>query len=178
VEPPRSTSFQAPVHSTQGGYSARDVVTHITGAPKEVAIGALLEGKVMLQTSSGLTTLKTPHGEISFQTQIGLLRGSLVTLRVVATGNDFQARLVTVNGQNLMEYLGTNPANNVNARVTTPFVLPQDEVNQSSGQSGQSTTSQQQAVSGDEQTFAVRDVTSNVLQKNTMVQALLLAPQG
>lgn len=176
VEPPKPPTFSAPVHSSQHTTAARDLVTQVSGMSKEVPIGSLLEGKVVSQTSSGLTTLKTAHGEITFQTQIGLLKGSLVTLRVTATSSDFQARLVTINGQTLLEYLGTQPSTGQSGRVSSSFTLPQDQIlNQSAGQSPEGRALQPNLSQAGNATLERGDT---VLQRNAVLQTALLSADG
>ncbi len=176
VDPPKPISIHSPVHSSQNTYAARDLVTQINGTPKDIPIGALLEGKVISQSPSGLTTLQTSHGDITFQTQIGLLRGSLVTLRVTATSNDFQARLVTINGLNLQEYLGgRGGVSDHSARVTTPFTLPQDEVVQPSADSN-TRALLQQGEQGKAGASVATEVADSVLRRNSLLQITLLSP--
>lgn len=169
VEPPKSSTFNSPLHSSQHTTSSRDLVTHITGANRSIPIGALLEGKVISQNPSGLTTLQTAHGDITFQTQIGLLKGSLVTLRVTSTGEDFQARLVTINGQSLLDYLGGRVGDSSGSgKVTTTFTLPQDEVIGQNPQSNAALTAQQ-----GKGTASIPSDT--VLQRNSTVPLTLLS---
>lgn len=171
VDAPRiPPTFSTPVHTSNQSGATRDVVINVKGAPPGTAIGSLLEGKVISQTASGYTTLQTPHGTVTFQSQVGLLKGSLVTLRILTTETDFQARLVTINGESLIEYLGHNPSQAASGRVKTPFTLPQDEVVQQGAQQSKSFASQL----GVQAEQAASQTTLSPIQRHSIIHTTLL----